>query len=275
MPDWRRGAAALSRVLSCAFCGALSCSLLSALPIALPNALATALSFLTRLGQPRMVDEATLARSVAFYMPVGLLVGVLTTLPLWLLYLTGAQQTWVLALGYVLLQVWITRGLHMDGLADVGDAWGSGAQGERFWQVLRDSRLGAFGAVFLFLGLIALLLGAQLRLDALDWSALVLAPAFGRGMAVLLAFLAPPYEPHSLGGKACAGATGTLALAVSLLLLLCVTALAWADALLTLVGAVALLWALRSLALRQGGSSGDFLGTAIVGGEVLFLLTVY
>lgn len=236
------------------------------------TAFVTALSFLTRLGKARMVDDATLARSVSFFVPVGLLVGLVCTLPLWLLCLAGARHMWVLALGYVVLYLWLTRGLHMDGLADVGDAWGAGAQGERFWQILRDSRLGAFGAMFLFVGLSGLLLGAQMRLAVGHWTVLVLAPVFGRGMAVLLAFATRPHDPHSLGGKACAGATGRVAACAALLVVLCLTALPLAEAALTLALSVSLLWALRTLAVRQGGSNGDFLGTAIVGGEVLFLL---
>lgn len=263
MPGWRAASSAVLRGLSWATSGT-----------GAGTAFVTALSFLTRLGSARMVDDATLARSVRFYMPVGLLVGLVCTLPLWLLWLAGARQTWVLPLGYVLLYLWVTRGLHMDGLADVGDAWGSGAQGERFWHILRDSRLGAFGAMFLFVGLAGLLLGAQVRLAVQDWAVLVLAPAFGRGMAVLLAYATHPYEPHSLGGKACAGATGRVTACVLLLGLLCLVALPLADALLTLALTGGLLWALRTLAVQQGGSSGDFLGTAIVGGEVLFLLSL-
>ena len=221
-----------------------------------------------------MVDDATLARSVRWYWPVGLLLGLLGTAPLWLLCRGGAQHPWVLAWVYVLLQLWLTRGLHMDGVADVGDAWGSGAQGERFWHVLRDSRLGAFGGMALFLALSGMLLGAQVRLEAGQWAVLALAPAFGRGMAVLLAFAAPAREPHSLGGKACAGATGPVALVTLGLCLLCLTALPLRDALLTLAAALGLVWGLRQLAAGHGGSSGDFLGTAIVGGEVFFLLTL-
>ena len=233
-----------------------------------------------------MVDDAVLARSVACFAVVGLVVGVLCTLPLWL-GIAGAGSgagsgsggiSWSWAWLYVLLNLWITRGLHYDGLADVGDAWGSGAQGETFWHILRDSRLGAFGGMALFLGLTGTLLGAQVRLEQHCWAALVLAPVFGRCMAVLLAWAAPPRESHSLGGKACAGATAVVALVHAVLAVACALAVAagygqGVGTVVTLAGSAVLLWGLRRLAREQGGSSGDFLGTAIVGGEVVFLLT--
>ena len=43
----------------------------------------------------------------------------------------------------------LIRGLHHDGLADVADAFGSGKRGEEFRKILKDSRIGSFGALAL------------------------------------------------------------------------------------------------------------------------------
>ena len=237
------------------------------------RACAAALSFLTRMGCPRMVEDRVLALAVRYYALAGLAVGLLAAGAVCLAWLAGARAPWPLAWLYCALLLWITRGLHLDGVADVGDAWGSGAQGEDFWRILRDSRLGAFGAMTLAVAFSGLLLGAQVRMGQQAWLVLLLAPVYGRVLAVLLAFAAPPYAPQSLGGKACAGATARVAAVYAAVGLACLTALPGADRVVTLAATLVLLWTLRRLALRQGGLNGDFLGTAIVGGEVFFLLS--
>ncbi|MDL2317362.1 adenosylcobinamide-GDP ribazoletransferase, partial [Desulfovibrio sp. OttesenSCG-928-A18] len=94
------------------------------------RAFALALAFLTRLGPSRIADRAALGRSVLYYPPVGALLGMLLVLP----FLADAFPTMPLvrAWCYTLLGVWLTRALHLDGLADLADALGSGRQGEDF-----------------------------------------------------------------------------------------------------------------------------------------------
>lgn len=232
-----------------------------------------ALSFLTRLGHPHNLDDAAMGRASLWFAPVGLILGALCTLTVWMLVQCAPLRLWAAAWIYVVLGLWLTRGLHWDGLADLGDAWGSGARGEAFWHILRDSRLGAFGAMTLFAGLSGMLLVVHDRLAEQTWVALVLAPAFGRVCAVLLAAWTQPRDPASLGGKMCAGISAQLAWGYAMLAaFLALTALPWYHALAVLVGMTVMLAALRGLALRQGGVNGDFMGAAIVAGELVYLL---
>lgn len=65
-----------------------------------------------------------------------------------------------------LATVLVTGGFHEDGLADVADGLGGSAQKERALDIMKDSRIGAFGAMALVLALLAktsllALLGAQ------------------------------------------------------------------------------------------------------------------
>ena len=121
-----------------------------------------------------------------FFAPVGLVLGALCTaaafLCLWVFEapdtgfagrcLVAALAAWA----WILCEVWATRGLHWDGLSDLGDAVSSGASGERFWAVLRDSRLGAFGALHLLVAFSGLWLGLTWHLSTGQWIAPLLTP---------------------------------------------------------------------------------------------------
>lgn len=234
----------------------------------------TALAFLTRLGAPRLEHDATLARAVRWYWLAGLTVGALCVLPpLAAAHWSGdaGLSAWL----YVLSGMWLTRGLHWDGLADVGDAVGSGARGADFWDILHDSRLGAFGAMALLAGFSGMLLAARARIAAEAWLPLILAPVFGRVCAVLLAGTTRPRDARSLGGKACAGAAGPVTAAHAAGAVLLALALPDGEVLGLLAGAGILLYLLRRLALQRNGVNGDMLGTAIVGGEIIYLMRLH
>ena len=66
---------------------------------------------------------------------------------------------WVAALAGVILWVWITGALHLDGLADITDAAGAAHKGrERVLNVLGDPHVGSFGVVAVVLQLLAKLM---------------------------------------------------------------------------------------------------------------------
>ena len=83
-----------------------------------------------------------MSAAMPFFAPVGLVVGALCTVvavvALWIFdkpeygfaghCLAAAIAAWT----WILCEIWSTRGLHWDGLADIGDATGSGAIGEQF-----------------------------------------------------------------------------------------------------------------------------------------------
>lgn len=223
------------------------------------------------------LDAASIAGAVPWYPAVGLLLGLLGTVPLYVLsaFSGGEGQqglAWLWAWAYILGQFCLTRGLHWDGLADMADAWGSGAQGARFWEILKDSRLGAFGSMGQILTFSGLLLACQAHVQQGQWWPLILAPCFGRFLCLGLAASTRPRDPHSLGGMACAGAsprcTWLWAFALGLLVLLYKPA----SLLLLLCLLACPLLFLRRMARQQGGCNGDFLGSSIVLGEFFTLI---
>ncbi|MBS3921456.1 MAG: adenosylcobinamide-GDP ribazoletransferase, partial [Deltaproteobacteria bacterium] len=110
-----------------------------------------AISFLTILpvGKSLSFGEKELARSMAFFPLVGLVIGLLLALGYYLLsfLLPKAIVLW-LTIGFL---VFLTRGLHLDGFADTIDGLASGGSREKILEVMRDSRIGAFGVIGLIL----------------------------------------------------------------------------------------------------------------------------
>lgn len=106
-----------------------------------------AVQFLTRLPTPRDLaysDEAS-TRAARYYPLVGALVGLIGAVVLLATALVLPQSLAVLlSTGATILA---TGALHEDGLADCADGLGGGHTRERFLEIMRDSRIGTYGAV--------------------------------------------------------------------------------------------------------------------------------
>ena len=112
-----------------------------------------AFQFLTIVPLPFSVrcEEEDLGRSMTFFPLVGLAIGALLAGADYLLapFLPRAVGDLVL----VTLLTVVTGALHLDGLSDVCDGLAARGSRERFLAVMKDSRVGAVGAVALMLGL--------------------------------------------------------------------------------------------------------------------------
>lgn len=116
----------------------------------LGNEMAVAFQFLTRIPMPWIAFEAdSLSRATKFFPVVGLVVGIGAVLLQRLLmpHLTRPLIAVVVVTYFVL----ITGCLHEDGLADVADAFCGGWTKEQILTILRDSRIGSYGATALVL----------------------------------------------------------------------------------------------------------------------------
>jgi adenosylcobinamide-GDP ribazoletransferase len=110
--------------------------------------IAAAFQFLTRLPLYWITYEPDALPRAAKYFPlVGLVAGGLTA-GLYCLLSTHLPIA-VIALLMVLLSTLVTGGLHEDGLADVADAFGGGWNRKQVLEIMKDSRIGSFGALAL------------------------------------------------------------------------------------------------------------------------------
>ncbi len=233
-----------------------------------------ALSFLTILpfGKISPSEDKELARSMAFFPLAGVVIGLLLAIGYYLFssILPKSLALW-LTLGLLAL---LTRGLHLDGFADTMDGLACGGTREKMLEVMRDSRIGAFGVISLIF-----LIGAKyLTLDQIPNSlipySLISMAVMGRSSMVWVCYRSPYARSGEGLGKPFTENLGSREIVVA-------SASAFGIALL-LMGvkgiSVFLGMGIFSLGYRAffikklGGVTGDILGAAGELAELLCLL---
>jgi len=226
-------------------------------PLSGPRA---AISLLTRIPvgrlQPR--DAADLAGAAPWFPLVGLVVGgVCAAVRVAAGAILPRAAATVVALAAAVL---LTGALHEDGLADTADALGAGGERARRLEVLRDPRIGAFGALALALSLL-FSYGALAPMAPERFArAVLVAHCLARFSAVLQSRLLRAARPDG-SGVLLRASTPALALAGALALAAALE-IGSPSAGAVAVGAAVLLTACGSVAVRRafGGSTGDTFG---------------
>lgn len=217
------------------------------------------------------VGSGDLARSLFWFPWVGLILG----LGFWgaLLFLQGIFPAAAAAALLLTLTVLATRGLHLDGLADTVDGLGGGGDIQERLAIMKDSRLGAFGAVSLFLALLLKFAFFLAWADKDLGPGLILYPVLSRWGMVFLAYLSPYARSEGgLGQAMTTGATGRVLLGASLSALVLALLCFGVSGLLLLAAAGMAVWLLSIyFQKRLGGITGDVLGAA---NEVLEILVL-
>lgn len=167
----------------------------------------------------------------------------------------------VCALAAVAVSIAVTGCFHEDGLADTADGFGGGSTTARKLEIMRDSRVGSYGAA-------ALILSISLRAAALSvlpyeetLTALLIAHGLSRAMLPLPTLISKPARGDGLA--AAAGRPQLMPLLFALLLAGSLAVFGWggAEGLLALGLALAATWCMARLAEAQvGGYTGDVLG---------------
>lgn len=236
-----------------------------------------ALQFLTRLptGADRLYTPRRMAASVRYFPLVGALVGAIIAAGF--LAADALLPTPLAVLLAVALGLLVTGALHEDGLADSFDGLGGGWTREATLEIMRDSRLGTYGAAALLLAL-ALKTGALIAAPAaLIPMALVLGQGLSRLSSVLAIATSAYVRDHGTGKPVAAGVSaGGLAVAIGVgaaLLGLGALFLSAAQLAAGLAG-LALGHGLMRLAYerRLGGYTGDTLGAVQQTSEIGFYL---
>lgn len=236
-----------------------------------PRSLRIAVRFLTRLPMPgdHAVRPGELGASLAWHPVVGALIGGLLALAG--LALDGVPPL-VRAVLVTLLAPLLTGAMHEDALADAADGLG-GRTPERTLEIMRDSRIGAYGALAAS-GALLLRFTALASIEPAAWPlALVAASSLSRAPGALLLAALPAARPDGLGGAAVEG----LRWFHAAFALCCAVAIAAFTA--GQVGIVAAALALAITAAhggywrrRLGGVTGDLAGAANLLAELAALV---
>lgn len=235
-----------------------------------------AVGLLSRLPVPVDAEQATArgARAAWAYPLAGLVLALIAggvgTLAGW----AGLGPELVAGL---VVSIWVicTGALHEDGLADCADGFWGGWDRDRRLEIMKDSRIGAYGVI-------ALVLGLGLRWQALTvcfeaglyWAALIPAAMVSRAAMVAVMAGLPPARPGGLAHAVGRPGFWVAVLAGLIALLAAMSVAHWAGLLAAGVAA-AVAWIAGRIALNKiGGQTGDVLGATQQVTEIVVLLTL-
>jgi adenosylcobinamide-GDP ribazoletransferase len=244
------------------------------------NAFLTAVGFLTRVpvpggrASPGSLSEM-LQDAVIFFPLVGALIGLFTGAVIW-----AASLLWPMPLAVVIglvVEAMLTGAFHEDAVADFCDAFGGGWSREDILRILKDSRIGSFGALGLALAVL-LRAGALAAIEPNHlFAALIASATLGRWIILLVMLLLPPVPGRDGLARDMAETLSVREVVLGGLLTL-PGVVAWAvfhpyrfaAALLTLMVFV---WVFVMYVRRRlGGVTGDCLGCACYVAQILVLL---
>ncbi|WP_426197620.1 adenosylcobinamide-GDP ribazoletransferase [Massilia sp. DWR3-1-1] len=241
----------------------------------------TALQFFTRLPIPAWVgfDAAWLNQAARYFPLVGVVVAALTAAVYALAALVLPAPVAVLV--STAAGIYATGAFHEDGFADMCDGFGGGMTVERVLEIMKDSRIGAYGAI----GTVCMLGTKCAALAFLPPTAaigaLFVAHPLSRLMATSLIWRmdyaraegkAKPLAQTMHGGEF---VIATVSTAVAVAAVIASGALGgWSIGAGALAALAATLWLARLFARRIGGYTGDCLGAVQQASEVMIYLGV-
>lgn len=230
-----------------------------------------ALRFFTRLPVPPWVGHSQdqLDHAARYFSIVGLIVGTLGALATWL-------AAWALPLSLAIVlgmaaTLLVTGAFHEDGFADSCDGFGGGWDKAQVLTIMKDSRLGSYGAI----GIMLMLLAKWNALVALEgWLlfGLLAAHASSRAAAATLMYALDYVRDEDSKAKPLARRMPFAELALVWLFgfLPCLL-LPWQNALFAVLLQAVVVWAWARYSVRRiGGYTGDVLGATQQLGELAF-----
>ncbi len=215
-------------------------------------------------------DEA-IGKSVLFYPVIGLLIGLLLAALSWLLNDTPPV---VSSASILICWVFITGGLHLDGLADSADAWVGGMKDRKSTlTIMKDPNCGPSGVVAIVLILLLKFATLYTLVIADAWVIFILSATLGRTILPLLLLTTPYVRPNGIGSTLVNHMPRHQSIVVITLTTL-IASLTFGVISLWIFAAIIVIFLIfRHLMLRRiGGTTGDTAGALIEITEVSVLL---
>jgi adenosylcobinamide-GDP ribazoletransferase len=207
------------------------------------------------------LSQEQFTKSLVYYPLIGLIIGLILCAAYWLF---SAIMPEIMIPGFILgLAIYLTGGLHLDGLIDTFDGLAGGHRSaERRKQIMKEPGVGAVGVVAF--GVIILLKYAALAGigESSIYQALIIMPVFSR-WAMVVAVIGYPYAREQGMGKLLqqGGGSGILMLATLITLGIGLIVGGWQSLIIlaAVVGVVIVI--ARTMQRKIGGLTGDSYGT--------------
>lgn len=232
-----------------------------------------ALSFFTRIPIKikSPVSETEFFKSMLFMPVIGLILGIL--LYGIAFFINPIPSINIKSILLVIIFIILTGGLHLDGLADSADAFFSSKDKKKMLKIMKDSRLGTFGAVTLILVLMSYFSGYSYLFEIDQFESLILMPVVGRYCGLQLgAFSKPVSTESSLGKSFCEVDKPIYPIIYFVIIILSLSLLTRYILLLSfIITAIVVFLFIPWFKHMIGGITGDQLGFTIELSQVLFL----
>lgn len=232
-----------------------------------------ALQFLTTIPVrlPTIPSAQQNAWSILFYPVIGTMIGGI--LYAMAFYLSDLPLVLLSSL-ILVVWIWLTGGLHLDGLADSADAWVGGfGDRERTLAIMKDPACGPIGVISIVVLCMLKWSSLYVLLQQQQYWFLIFVPMLGR-LSPLFLFLTTPYvRNNGLGTQMMQYLPKKLCLLVFIVSLLFFIWIGQTLAgLLILIFLLALCYLRHKMCQRLGGMTGDTIGASVELIEMLMLL---
>ena len=234
----------------------------------------TSVAFLTRLPMPHPdgAMPGNFVRAHRMFPLVGALIGAAIGIVCLALRAAGLPDLAAAALALGAGAI-LTGALHEDGLADVADGFGGGRDTSAKLEIMRDSRLGTYGALILLVSFATKLSALSAIPDSHVVTGLIAAHALGRGILPVMSMNLPYARKDGLARNAGQPDAATAVIALGIAFVIALLTLSWANAFWGALACGLVAIVMSWLAMRQiGGQTGDVLGAAEQVAETAVLL---
>ncbi|TWT06938.1 adenosylcobinamide-GDP ribazoletransferase [Planococcus sp. CPCC 101016] len=226
------------------------------------------------------MEKSHITAMYAMLPVLGLIFGSMLAGSVWLLRDMTDSSPLLIGFAVVAISLVLTGGLHMDGLADTGDAYFSYQDRDKRLAIMGDPRIGAFGTMVLLFSIIGKIIIVSELIQTISLMLVFLVPVFSRiGLLALFSStisakpkgLAAFFQQQADHGKL--RITAGCFIAISLAVLIWSTGI-W-TALILLVLLLVSFWLYRAWCLRNfGGVTGDLFGAYVEGVEILLWISL-
>jgi len=231
-----------------------------------------ALRFMTILPIPWRENEdlVQVSRSSSMFPLVGLFIGAL----LWLTGQAGSYFFSESATAFLQTTMWVllTGGLHLDGLSDTFDGLGCRRDREKTLEVMKDSRLGAFGALSLILQVGLKFVFIQ-ELNRLGPLLILIPPVTGRWGQLISIYSFPSARKDGMG-RFFREHIRHLEVFFGLIctVVICLWLMSWTGLVLLILHGVFVYLISLAISRKLGGLTGDVYGLVCETGESVTLI---